>query len=167
MTESLLPHLQPTIRKFNLFLKEDLRPAIIAAARAHEILSEADLHIFCFGHIRHWIKKRDSRGIFRIHNKLFLRQFHNYPDIVILRKKRPWALIELKEQRLLKASVANADATKLAGISYSPRISGTPRGRCVIRIGVDKVVDATIDGEVRAGRNVNNCTGLPISGNGF
>jgi len=41
---------------------------------------------------------------------------HKYPDIAVLRKNRPWALIELKERRVLHVETANNDALKLMGI---------------------------------------------------
>jgi hypothetical protein len=107
---------QPRIKEFSRFLQNGLRNAIVRAARRHEILSEADLQTFCFFRISQWIRKHDPDRIFKTRNKQFLVDCVKYPDIAVLRKNRPWALIELKEQRLLKVSVANKEAAKLAEI---------------------------------------------------
>ena len=107
---------KPTIRAFNHFLRTDLKRAVVRSARRHQILSEADLHAFCFFRISRWIRTNDTLRVFRTHNKQYLTESGKYPDIVIFRKDRPWALIELKEQRLLKISVANSEAKKLSEI---------------------------------------------------
>src|SRR5688572_26833938 len=91
---------EPRISEFNQFLKIDLKKALVKAAKNHIILSEADLQSLCFILISRWVGKRDSLGIFKTVNKPFLADCRKYPDIaVLLRKNRPWALIELKEQR--------------------------------------------------------------------
>jgi hypothetical protein len=98
-------------------LDTELKDELIVAARRHEILSEADLQSFFFVLISKWIRKRDPQGFFRTLNKISLRDCHKYPDIAVLRKGRPWAMIELKEQRVLKHDVARREAEKLCEIS--------------------------------------------------
>src|SRR5438093_4809080 len=110
---------QPAIRAFTRFLRRDLKGSIVRAARRHQILSEADLQTFCCLRISRWIKRRDYQRVFRVTNKQFLVESGTYPDIVVFRKDRPWAVIELKEQRLLKISVEMEEANKLKAIRVS------------------------------------------------
>jgi hypothetical protein len=46
-------------------------------------------------------------------NKPFLRDCTTYPDLVVFRKKVPWAVVELKEGRRLMAVQASRERKKL------------------------------------------------------
>ena len=46
-------------------------------------------------------------------NKPFLRDCKTYPDLVVFRGKKPWAVIELKESKKLTLTGASAERKKL------------------------------------------------------
>jgi hypothetical protein len=46
-------------------------------------------------------------------NKPFLRDCKTYPDLVVFRRKKPWAVIELKESKKLTMASASAERKKL------------------------------------------------------
>lgn len=103
-----------TVHQFHDFMRGDFRKSIERAYKAHKIFCEADLQSFAWYKIRQFLRRNEERkNKFRILNKPFLRDCKTFPDLVVFRGRKPWAVIELKETKKLTLASASAERKKL------------------------------------------------------
>jgi hypothetical protein len=104
-----------SIAQFHNFMRNSFRDSILRAYKSHKIFCEADLQSLAWLEIRQFLRRNEeATGKFRVLNKPFLRDCNNtYPDLVVFRRKRPWAVIELKESRRMTVASASAERRKL------------------------------------------------------
>jgi hypothetical protein len=103
-----------TLAQFHTFMRGSFRDSIRSAYKSHRIFCEADLQAFAWYEIRQFLRRNEeTKGKFRVLNKPFLRDCKTYPDLVVFRRKKPWAVIELKESKKLTLASASAERKKL------------------------------------------------------
>lgn len=84
------------------------------AFKSHHIFCEADLQSFAWRKIKLFLKKHEeASGKFRVLNKPYLRNCGTYPDLVVFRGDTPWAVIELKESKIMSEAAAKKERRKL------------------------------------------------------
>jgi hypothetical protein len=104
------------VRQFHKFMRGSFAKSIRRAYKSHQIFCEADLQSYAWHTIAQFLKKNEEeQGKFRVLNKPFLRDCKTYPDLVVFRRRKPWAVIELKEGRNLPELRASAERDKLVG----------------------------------------------------
>jgi len=103
------------VRQFHKFMRGSFAKSIGRAYKSHQIFCEADLQSYAWHVIAQFLKKNEEeQGKFRVLNKPFLRDCNKtYPDLVVFRRRKPWAVIELKEGRSLPELRASAERDKL------------------------------------------------------
>jgi hypothetical protein len=103
-----------SIIQFHRFMRGDFARSIRSAYQSHKIFCEADLQAFAWYEIRKFLRRNEEiKGKFRVLNKPFLRDCKTYPDLVVFRRKKPWAIVELKESKKLTLASASAERKKL------------------------------------------------------
>jgi hypothetical protein len=105
------------IKEFHDFMRGAFKAFIARAYQSHQIFCEADLHSLAWWKIRSFLEKQNYKeetpGKFRVLNKPFLEINGTYPDLVVFRRTTPWAVIELKEGKVLRAGSAKKEWDKL------------------------------------------------------
>lgn len=92
-----------SIKDFHRFMRGPFENHIRKAFKSHHIFCEADLQSFAWRRIKLFLEKHEERkGKFRVLNKPFLRDCGTYRDLVVFRRTTPWAVIELKESRIMR-----------------------------------------------------------------
>ena len=103
-----------SIKEFHSFMQGPFAKSIERAFKSHHIFCEADLQAFAWRKIKNFLRRHEEKqGKFRVLNKPYLRECGTYPDLVIFRKRVPWAVIELKESRELTIGIARREREKL------------------------------------------------------
>jgi hypothetical protein len=103
-----------SIKEFHRFMRGPFAIYIDKAYKSHKIFCEADLQSFAWRKIKSFLEaKEESPGKFRVLNKPFLRDCRTYPDLVVFRRSVPWAVVELKESRIMSVSSAGKEHRKL------------------------------------------------------
>lgn len=103
-----------SIKDFHRFMRGPFENHIRKAFKSHHIFCEADLQSFAWRRIKLFLEKHEERkGKFRVLNKPFLRDCGTYRDLVVFRRTTPWAVIELKESRIMRESAAVQERKKL------------------------------------------------------
>jgi hypothetical protein len=103
------------VRQFHKFMRGPFRESIRRAYRSHRIFCEADLQSYAWHAIRRFLRRNEEApGKFRVLNKPFMRACQGtYPDLVVFRGRKPWAVIELKEGKSLPELRASTERKKL------------------------------------------------------
>ena len=104
-----------SIKEFDAFMKGPFRRSMLRAFRTHQIFCEADLQSFAWRKIKNYLAKHgEEPRKFRVLNKPFLKDSaRTYPDLVVFRRRSPWAVIELKESRQMTTEKADREREKL------------------------------------------------------
>lgn len=106
--------MKPGIKEFDAFLTDTFVKQIRTDYEELKILSEADLQARAWLLIRDFLRPYDpTEKKLRVLNKLYLRRLGIHPDLAILRRKKPWVLIELKERRKLTTRSAKKERNRL------------------------------------------------------
>jgi hypothetical protein len=91
-----------SIKEFDAFMKGPFRKSMERAFISYQVFCEADLQSFAWRKIKNFLAKREEEPRkFRVLNKPFLKDCGTYPDLVVFRRSTPWAVIELKESRIM------------------------------------------------------------------
>jgi type I site-specific restriction endonuclease len=102
------------VRQFHRFMRGSFSESIRKAYESHQIFCEADLQSYAWHAITQFLRRNEEeRGKFRVLNKPFLRECKTYPDLVVFRRRKPWAVVELKEGRSLPELRASTERDKL------------------------------------------------------
>jgi hypothetical protein len=103
-----------SIKEFHRFMRGPFVGSIERAFKKHHIFCEADLQSFAWRKIKSFLQKQEeTAGKFRVLNKPYLRDCGTYPDLVVFRRRVPWAVVELKESRIMKEESAKKERKKL------------------------------------------------------
>jgi len=103
-----------SIMPFDSFLQTSLRKKLFKSYHSFEILSEADLQAFVWMHAKRFLRKLPAGASkFRVVNKLFCGDLKIHPDLVVLRRDKPWICLELKEVGRIGPAAIGEDWSRL------------------------------------------------------
>ncbi|HYN15438.1 MAG TPA: hypothetical protein VES66_06585 [Terriglobales bacterium] len=102
------------IRDFHAFVMGPLIKAIREKYERYEIVSEADLQAVAWHLIARYFEEGNSTGQqFKVLNKPYCKDLRIHPDLVVFKRSQPWAVLELKERKLLTRRSAQREWERL------------------------------------------------------
>lgn len=101
------------LREIHHFITKTLPERLLTSYGKFRILSERDLQVEVALQLRRFLRHDQDKKRLALHNCLFCKDPHTYPDIVILKRGEPWILIELKETKKLDGKTARNERRKI------------------------------------------------------
>ena len=129
--------MKPGIKEFHNFIENEFTMQIRDSYENFEILSEADLQALAWHLLREFFAQYPTGKIYKVLNKPYFKNLGLHPDIAILRRRKPWVLMELKERKRMTVRIARRERDRLirARMLLKPRpkrgylIYVAPRGK--------------------------------------
>jgi hypothetical protein len=100
-------------RAFDRYVKVTLRKELLCRYKRLEILCEADLQAIVWRSMCRFFRTTANPSLYQVANQRYLKDIGTFPDILVLRKQKPWACIELKEKAYFHAPWIKSDWIKL------------------------------------------------------
>jgi hypothetical protein len=86
------------LRNLHAFIVKKLPGRLLRRYKRYEILNERELEFLVSKEIKRFVRQDDEKGRLSVHNCLFLKDSRTYPDVIVMKKGKPWIVIELKEK---------------------------------------------------------------------
>jgi hypothetical protein len=101
-------------RVFHEFVTVTLRKELIRRYKQLEILSEADMQAFVWRSMEKFLQtKAVNAHMYQVANRRYVKNLRVFPDILVLRRGKPWACIELKEKSFFVPRLIEKDWQRL------------------------------------------------------
>ncbi len=115
-----------SIKALDGFIRGDFKKHILECYENFEILSEADLQAVAWHALKEFVEKNEpNKDRLKVLNKPYIKKLRAHPDLVIFKHRKPWLLIELKEQ--LKLSLHSAFRERARLLKAYTRLDPKPK----------------------------------------
>jgi len=101
------------IRQVHQFLTQEMPRRVVIRYRNLKILNESDFSREATNRIAKFLRQDSNPKRLSVSNCLYCKPSKTYPDIVILKRNKPWVIIELKEKRKLDAATLASEKSKM------------------------------------------------------
>jgi hypothetical protein len=105
------------LRKLHAFVTKKLPSKLLRRYKNFEILNESDLQFEVTRELRLFLRRDSEKGRLEVHGCLSCLDskvaVKTYPDIVVMHRRKPWVVIELKESGRAKQLTAQQERDKI------------------------------------------------------
>jgi hypothetical protein len=103
------------LRELHVFITNELPKTLLKQYKKLQILNESDLQYEVAFELRRFLRHDGDKSRLALHNCLSCSGSNGrtYPDVLIMKRNKPWVVIELKEKSQIKQLTAEEEREKI------------------------------------------------------